>query len=153
VKQYSVDLRERLLRAIDAGLSQAEAARRFGVGATTIKRWKRLRRERGTPAPRPRPGRPPTIGPDERAALEAQVRAAPDATLAAHCDRWAADRGVRVSPSTMSRALAKLGWPLKKRPPSPASGTRPRAPLGARRPVTSTRPPSSSSTKPAPTGR
>ncbi len=153
MKQYSVDLRERLLRAIDAGLPQAEAARLFGVGTTTIKRWKRRRRERGTPAPRPRPGRPPTIGPDQRAALEAPVRAAPDATLAAHCDRWAADRGVRVSPSTMSRALAEFGWPLNKRPPSPASATRPRAPRGARTPATATRPPSSSSTRPAPTGR
>ena len=153
MKQYSVDLRERLLRAIDAGLPQAEAARLFGVGTTTIKRWKRRRRERGTPAPRPRPGRPPTIGPDRRAALEAQVRAAPDATLAEHCDRRAADRGVRVSPSTMSRALAKLGWPLKKRRPSPASATRPNAPPGARPPPTSTRPPSSASTRAAPTGR
>ena len=153
MKQYSVDLRERLLRAIDAGLPQAEAARLFGVGTTTLKRWKRLRRERGTAAPRPRPGRPPTIGPDERAALEAQVRAAPDATLAAHCDRWAADRGVRVSPSTMSRALAKLGWPLKKRASPPPSATRPNAPPGARTPPPSPPPTSSSSTRAAPTGR
>ena len=44
VKQYSVDLRERLLRAIDAGLSQAEAARLFGVGTATIERWRRRQR-------------------------------------------------------------------------------------------------------------
>src|SRR5215211_3544889 len=75
VKQYSADLRERLLRAIDAGLPLAEAARLFGVGTTTIKRWKRQRRETGTLAPKPRPGRTPLIGPGLRPALEAQVRA------------------------------------------------------------------------------
>jgi len=32
MKQYSADLRERLLGAIDAGLPQAEAARLFGIG-------------------------------------------------------------------------------------------------------------------------
>ena len=41
MKQYSTDLRERLLRAIAAGLSIAEAGRLFGVGTTTSKRWRR----------------------------------------------------------------------------------------------------------------
>ena len=36
MKQYSVDLRKRLLGSIDAGLSRAEASRLFGVG--TIRR-------------------------------------------------------------------------------------------------------------------
>ncbi|MDP9355759.1 MAG: helix-turn-helix domain-containing protein [Chloroflexota bacterium] len=82
MKVSSVDLREWLLRAIDAGLPQAEAARLFGVGPTTIKRWKRRRRETSTLAPLARPGRRPRIGAAHRPALEAQLRAAPDATLA-----------------------------------------------------------------------
>jgi transposase len=153
VKTYAADFRERLLRAIDAGLGQAEAARLFGVGTSTLKRWKRRRRDTGAVAPSPRRGRPPTIGLDQQAALEAQVRAAPDATLAAHCDAWEREQGARVSPATMSRALAKLGWPLKKRPSPPPSATRKNAPPGARPPRTSRPPTSSSSTRAAPTGR
>jgi len=153
MRQYSADLRERLLRAIDAGLGQAEAARLFGVGTTTIKRWKRQRRETGTLAPKPRPGRTPLIGPAQRTALEAQVRAAPDATLAEHCATWERERGVRVSEATMSRALARLGWPLKKRPSSPASATRRPGRPGAPTPRPSPPPTSSSSTRAAPTGR
>ncbi len=152
MKQYSVDLRERLLRAIDAGLSVAEAARLFGVGESTIRRWRR-RRASGGLAPKPRPGRPPRIGPEQRPALEAQVRAAPDATLAEHCAAWERAQGVRLSAATMSRALARLGWPLKKSRSAPPSRTRPSAPPGARRPPRSTRPPSSSSTSAAPTPR
>jgi transposase len=152
MKQYSVDLRERLLRAIDAGLPQAEAARLFGVGTSTIKRWRR-RRERGDLAPTPRPGRPPRIGPAQHAALAAQVAAWPDATLAEHCDRWAQDHGARVSVATMSRLLQRLGLPLKKSPSTPASGTRPSAPPGGPRRRRSTRPTWSASTRRAPTPR
>src|SRR5688500_17337622 len=97
MKQYSVDLRERLLGAIDAGLSQAEAARLFGVGTATIERWRRRQREHGTLAPRPRSGRPRRIGPGHIAALTAQVQGHPDATLSEHCARWEAAHAVRLS--------------------------------------------------------
>jgi transposase len=130
VKQYSVDLRERLLRAIDAGLSQAEAARLFGVGTATMVRWRRRQRERGSVAPRPRPGRPRRIGRAQERALLAQVRALPDATLREHCAPWETEQGVRLSEPTMSRALARLGWPLKKSRSKPANGMKPRAPTG-----------------------
>jgi transposase len=151
MKQYSVDLRERLLRAIDAGLAVAEAARLFGVGESTIRRWRRQRLATGDLAPKPRPGRSPRVGPEQRPALEAQVRAAPDATLAEHCAAWEAAQGVRLSTATMSRALRRLGWPLKKSRSAPPSRTRPSAPPGARRPTRSTRRASSSSTSAAPT--
>lgn len=114
MKQYSADLRERLLRAIDAGLSQAEAARLFGVGISSIKRWRVQQQQTGTVQARPRPGRTRRISPQAESALVAQVRLAPDATLVEHCALWAAATGVEVSPSTMSRALARAGWPLKK---------------------------------------
>ncbi len=116
MKQYSADLRERLLGAIDAGLPQAEAARLFGVGISTIKRWRRRRRQTGTVQASSRPGRTRRITREAEATLVAQVRATPDATLAEHCATWAAATGVVVSPSTMSRALRRAGWPLKKSP-------------------------------------
>jgi len=42
--------------------------------------------------------------------------AQPDATLAEHCAAWVVARGEQVSTTTMSRLLARLGLPLKKRP-------------------------------------
>jgi transposase len=113
-RQRSVDLRERSLVALDAGRPAAEVAQLFGVSRRTLRRW-RQQRAAGQVAPKPRPGRPRRIGAGEEAALAGQVRARPDATLAEHCDAWAAARGVRVSPATMCRALARLGFPLKKR--------------------------------------
>lgn len=116
MKQYPADFRDRLLRALDAGLAQAEAARTFGVSDRTIRRWRRQRRETGAVAPKPRAGSPRRVGPAQEGALLAQVRARADATLAEHCAAWEADHGVRLSPATMSRALARIGWPLKKSP-------------------------------------
>jgi len=114
VKQYSADLRERLLGAIDAGLSQAEAARLFGVSLSSLKRWRARQRQAGAVQALPRPGRTRRIPREAEAALVAQVRSTPDATLVEHCAMWAATTGVAVSPSTMSRALKRAGWPLKK---------------------------------------
>ena len=114
MKPYSVDLRERLLRAIDAGLSPAEATRLFGVGSATSERWRRRQRERGDVRPLPRSGRPRRIGPAQEAALLAQARAHPDATLREHCAQWETEQGSGISEATMSRALARLDWPLKK---------------------------------------
>ena len=114
MKQYSADLRERLLRAIDTGLSQAEAARLFGVGISSIKRWRVQQRETGSVAALPRPGRHRRIRPAEEAALLAQVATTPDATLAEHCATWEAATGVLLSTATMSRTLARLQQTHKK---------------------------------------
>jgi|SRR5688572_9407104 transposase len=147
MKQYPADFRDRLLRALDAGLEQAEAARTFGVADRTIRRWRQRRRESGGAAPKPRVGRRRRIGAGDEPALRAQAAVHPDATLDEHCARWAAARGDRVSPATMSRALARLGLPLKKSPSSPPNATRPRGKRGAPRSRPSTRRGWSSSTK------
>jgi putative transposase len=125
MKQYSVDLRERLLGAIDAGLSQAEASRLFGVATSTIKRWKQQRATTGDLTPKPRPGRTPRIGSGQADAVREQVAHHPDATLADHCARWAHDQGVRLSVPTMSRTLRRLGITVKKSPPRRRAGSGP----------------------------
>jgi transposase len=116
MKQYSADFRERLLRAIDAGLSQAEAARLFGVGTSSIKRWRAQRHQTGSVAARPRPGRHRRIRSAAEAVLLAQITAAPDATLAEHCATWESATGVHLSAATMSRTLARLKQTHKKSP-------------------------------------
>lgn len=45
---YSPDLRERVLAAVDRGLSRTEAAKLFAVARATITDWVRLRRETGS---------------------------------------------------------------------------------------------------------
>src|SRR5688572_12922673 len=116
MRAYSLDLRERIVRAVAAGTPQSAVARTFGVGRATVQRYVYRQRDTGSLAPQPKPGRPATIGEARRAALAAQLAAAPDATLAEHCATWDREQGARVSPSAMHRALARLGVTRKKRP-------------------------------------
>lgn len=106
--EIPLEHREQVLSAIDAGLSRAAAARLFQVSISAIKRWQHRRRETGSPTRLPRPGRPSRIAPDQYAALHAQRLAYPTATVSQHCARWETAQGVRISRSTMWRALQRM---------------------------------------------
>jgi len=116
MRAYSTDLRERIVQAVARGEPQISVAQTFGVGVATVRRYVTQQRTRGTLTPKRHPGPACRIGPADQPALLAQVQAAPAATLAEHCATWAQTHHVRVSRPTMCRALARLGWPLKKRP-------------------------------------
>jgi transposase len=111
----SADFRERLVTAIDAGLAPGEAARLFGVDRRTVFRWLARHRRGESLAEKPRSGRPPKLAPARYEQLRELVLAHPDATLPEHAVRLQAATGVRLSPSQLSRLLAKLGLRLKKR--------------------------------------
>lgn len=115
MKPYSQDLRERVVKAVDEGLSRREIAKLFGVSEATIKRYLKLRRETGSLAAKPIPGYPPRKVGALQKGLQPQLEAHPDATLEEHCRLWEAETGVRVSISTMSDAIRRLQWTRKKK--------------------------------------
>src|SRR5215203_1433608 len=106
--EYSVELREQVLQAADAGRSGAEIARSFGLSRRSLTRWRQWRRDRGTVATKPRSGRPPKIAPGQYAALRAQIAADPDATLDEHCTRWEQTHGTSISPDDAGERLLLL---------------------------------------------
>jgi transposase len=117
MKAYSEDLRSRIVAAVDGGMPRSQAARVFGVGRATVKRYLTLRRETGGLAPRPSRGPVPVKMTALAAALPPRLAAAPDATLAEHCAWYEETDGVRVADTTMSRVIRRqLGWTRKKRP-------------------------------------
>lgn len=119
---YSIDLRLRVLSAVDASTARREVAQTFGVSLSTIERLVRARREQGHVTPKSRPGLARHIGPAQHADLEALLRAQPDATLEAHALTWE-QHGRRVSASTLCRALQRAGWTRKKSRCAPARET------------------------------
>jgi transposase len=110
-----MDLRERVVAAVDAGLTQSQAAARFGVSLRTVERYLARRRATGSlAATEQRHGPAPTVRRRLQAWLPARLAAAADATLAEHAAAFAAETGLRVSPASMSRAIAGL-------PPEPGA--------------------------------
>jgi transposase len=74
MRAYSVDLRERIVRAVADGVPQSVAARTFGVARASVQRYVGQRGATGDLAPRTAPGPAHKIGPGAAAALRAQAR-------------------------------------------------------------------------------
>ena len=94
-----------------------EAARRFGVAVTTVKRAVGQVRETGSRARKPIPGRPREINGEHAAMLRTRLETAPDATLQEHCAWWAPQYGHQGQPlreATMWRAIHRRGGTQKK---------------------------------------
>jgi transposase len=116
MNSYSVDLRQRIVAAVNSGMSRSEVARTFQVSAATIRRYLKQQRESGDLTPRAHTGgRQAQIGPEQYPALRELLAAAPDATLAQTCAQWQQLAGVLLSQATMCRALAQIGLKRKKR--------------------------------------
>jgi transposase len=129
---YSKDLRLRVLAAVDRGMPRKEVVKTFGVSLATIGRYLRRRREGVDLAPRPSAGRTPTLlaNLEQKRALWKQLEDNNTATLERHCQLWEKEQGIKVSISTMSRAIRKLGWSRKKDRWVPPSETKQREVLG-----------------------
>jgi transposase len=123
---YSLDLREKILRAYDAHRgSQRALAALFGVSRAFVETLVRQRRSTGQIAPRPHAGgRKPSDAHTALAVVRQAFQKHTDATLAELGERLGQRGGLRVSVSTMSRLLTRLGLPRKKSRSTPRSVTR-----------------------------
>jgi transposase len=112
MKAYSMDLRERVVAACDAGDGTREQiAARFSVSVSWVRDLLKRRRETGSIAPKPRGGgRAPAFDGAAAERLREAVKADGDATLV----ELAEAAGVACSPSVVHRALRRLGITRKK---------------------------------------
>ena len=114
-RALAVDLRVRVLAAVEAGASHRQAAERFGVSAASVSRWRALAREKGEPSPGP-------LGGDRRSGrIEAQgglirslLEEAPDITVEELRTALAA-RGHAFGYGTLQRFFRRHGITRKKK--------------------------------------
>ena len=100
-----------------------DAARTFGVGISTVKRYA-SKAQNGEPLkPGKAPGKRPKM--DERVGklLEEDLKEHPFATLRERCEYVKAISGVSVSRSSMCRAIARIGPTRKKGDERPLNET------------------------------
>ncbi len=115
----SLDLRQRILAAYDAGEgTREETARRFRVSLGLVKKLLQQRRRTGDIAPRHRfSGRKPTIVAAHRQQLRALLARKNDLTL----QELRAATGLDCSVQAIHVVLGKMGLTYKKRRCGPAS--------------------------------
>ena len=114
MKAYSEDLRQRVLAALDSGMSRADAVTTFRLSLSSIKRWCAQRTTLGHLRPKRPTGRPRAITRNLEARLRLQLDATPDATLPEHLDTWSREQGRSLSRWTLSRSIKRLRWSRKK---------------------------------------
>lgn len=115
MKPYSVDLRKRVITALEQGeLTQAQIAAKYDISLRTVETWVRQWRETGSIEPKPNRSGPPRTLQAYAVLLRQALVAQPDLTLAELCARVAAKTSVRASVSMMCRELQHLHLPRKK---------------------------------------
>ncbi len=112
-RPYSRDLRERVVRAVEGGLSRRRTASVFGIGIATVIDWVAVWRESGRVSAKPMGGDRNSRLKGERAWLLERIDAVPDLTLE-EIRAELAQRGLRVGFGTVWRFFAAEGVSFKK---------------------------------------
>lgn len=113
-KPYSYDFRQKVIQALELdGLKKSEVSELFNISRNTIDLWLKRQTETGDfqELPKHRPGHSHRITDWEE--FRAFVKRHGDKTQAEMAQLWEGN----ISERTVSRALAKIGFTRKKRPP------------------------------------
>lgn len=120
MKAYSLDLRERIVAAVEQGERTVKVAERFGVGLATVKRYIN-RAEEGRLEADKRPGQQPWLDAQGQQALEQQVKDHPGWTLEQRAAALHEETGVKLKKSAVGKYLKRLGITHKKRASFPVN--------------------------------
>jgi len=124
-KPYSRDLRERVVRAVEAGASRHEAAAAFEVSPSSAIRWVARWRQTGSLAAKPMGGKRSPLDMHKEWLLEL-IAEEPDLTLEEIRSRLRV-RGIAVSASSIWRFFDRHNITFKKKPARRRTGSRRRS--------------------------
>jgi transposase len=116
MQAYSLDLRQRIVRAYEQGQgSIAEVAQQFSVSVAFVNKLLRQWRETSDLAPLPHGGgKPSSLSKRHIQLLKRKAQQQSDISLAELQQLLSDEHLLNVHVSTISRALARLGLPRKK---------------------------------------
>ena len=110
----SIDLRERVVGAIQQGASRRQAAQRFGVSPASAIRWHECFVQQGRLAPKPQGGDQRSHRVEAHAALILQTYEAHPQIFLRELRDALQEQGVEVSTSSLSRFFARHAITRKK---------------------------------------
>jgi len=113
---YPIELRERVLEAIENGMSKWEAHQIFKVSRSTIDDWLKLREETGSLAANTDYKRGPKRAIEDTEENRKFFEKHRHKTLEEMRKAWFEATGEWLSDVTMSKTLKRFGYTRKKRP-------------------------------------
>jgi len=114
-KSLSKDIRERVVSAVECGMTRRSAAKRFGIAPSTAIKWVDRWRRTGDIGPRPRGGDHRSHRIEAHAEeILALIVGTPDTTLVELAEHLEETHGVVVAQSTIWRLLDRRGMTFKK---------------------------------------
>jgi transposase len=122
VRPYSLDLRERVVAAVDSGQSCRAVAAIFGVSVASVVKWSQRFRRTGTAAAKPMGGRRPVVLAGQRAFILERIEAEPHISLRMLMAELA-QRGIVVSYGAVWTFLRREGLSHKKKPTASRAGS------------------------------
>ena len=114
VRPYSLDLRERVVMAVDDGQSCRAVAEVFGVSVASVVKWSQRFRATGSVAPKPMGGKRPIILAGQRDWILDRFASQSDLTLRSLAAELR-ERGIVVSYGAVWSFVRKQGLSFKKK--------------------------------------
>jgi transposase len=111
---YSIDLRQKVLVALESEPSSEVLAEQLGVSGSFVRKLRARVRLTGNPAPLSPPGKTRIVDPQGQEVLHALVAKRPDATLDMLVRLFPRHGGRKVSDTTIWRTLCRMGMSLRK---------------------------------------
>ena len=115
MKPYSVDLRTRVVQAVNDDKKPAEeVAQQFRISPASVYRYLQLDRDLDNLTPLKGTGRPRLIPIEFEPVLLEQIQANNDLTLEEHCKLWKKKTGLKISVTCMFESQKRVGITFKK---------------------------------------
>jgi transposase len=111
---YTLDLRERVVATFRSGMSRLETATLFRVSESSVQRWSRLKREKGSVAAHAMGGHRPFALASERERILERIAQQPDLPLRALLAELHG-RGVKASYFAVWHIVDRAGLSFKKK--------------------------------------
>jgi transposase len=113
-RAYSLDLRERVIAAVNSGLSCRAVAATYDLSVSSVVKWSQRVRATGSAAPGKIGGHRPFLLADQRDFILARIAAEPHITLRG-LQAELAERGCTVSFGTLWNFVRRAGLRFKKK--------------------------------------
>lgn len=122
VRPYSLDLRERVVAAAEAGQSCRTVAKTFGVSVSSVVKWRQRARATGSAAAKPMGGKRPVRLAGQRAFILERIATTPHITIRGLAAELA-ERGIIASYGTVWTFVHRHGQSFKKKPAGQRTGS------------------------------